>query len=166
MNPPWITLWNKTQASIGNDAGVMVAALDSSSNPYVICVTVQGLPKAVGLSSIVRPRHDFGNVKVVLEVKDDHGSPVTPVIPTSADELARSVRSALEGNRWYRDVVVKGGLGLPRVYPVFGKGVVQFFNDDLSDLHSNYNGVAAAVFAEILASACGRFGLSCSTDTS
>jgi hypothetical protein len=162
MNPPWITLWNEIDTSVGNDPAVKVAPLDESGTPYVVRVRVRSRPKAVALASLMRPRHEFGNVVVIVEVRDAKGNALTPVVPGSPDQLADLVRAAFRGNRWYRDVVVKEILGW-RVYPVFKKRVVQFYNDDLSDLYSNYNNVASAVFTDVLEPSPGGFPLPCST---
>lgn len=163
LSPPWITLWKKIKGSIGNDPLVTVEPLDQSNYPYVVRITVEGRAKAVGIASLLKPCHQLGNVSVTVEVKVKDGETVAPVIPSSADELVRQVESGFRGNEWYVEVVKKEFLGRPRVYPVFAKGVIQFKNDDFSDLYGNYNAVAAAVFSKVLVHSPGGFDLIPST---
>jgi hypothetical protein len=162
MNPPWVTLWNEINAAVGNDGALKVAPLDESGQPYVVRIKARSRKKAVGLASLLKLRHEFGNLTVIAEVSDGQGNPITPVVPQSAEELAALVRSAFIGNGWFRDVVVRDFMGM-QVCPVFAKRVIQFFNDDLSDLYSNYNNVASAVFANVLEPSVGDFALLCST---
>jgi hypothetical protein len=163
MNPPWITLWNQVRGSIGNDPRVTTTRLDQSRQPYLIRITVRDNAKAVGLASLVKRRHNFGNITVVVRIEDRQGNHVNRVVPKSPRELAGLVRSAFTRNGWYRKVLVKEFFGRLRVYAVFAKKVVQFYNDDLSDLYGNYNGVAGAVFADVLGARFGGFELICST---
>jgi hypothetical protein len=163
LSPPWITLWNEIRESIGSDPLVSVSTLDQSMNPYVVHVTVDGQDKADAITSLLRARYQFGNISVVAEVKKKEGGVAAPVIPQSANELAQQVRTAFGGNRFYVDVVVKDLFGRLAVYPVFARAVIQFKNDDLSDLHGNYNAVVAAVFAKVLTRSSGGFSLLPST---
>jgi len=165
VNPPWLTFWNKLKATLGADCSVTVDPLDVSGSPYVARITVPDPAQAAATVALLNPQHAFGNVVVVVEVRDGLGLVVTATGPGSAEELSEWVRVAFRNNGWYRDVVIKDLLGHRRVYPVFAKSVVQFFNDDLSELHSNFNVAAASVFANVLEHAPGGFPLLCSTDT-
>lgn len=49
------------------------------------------------------------------------------------------------------------------LFVVFKRGVVQFYNDDLSDLYGNYNEVAENVFAKLLKLQINDFSCSAST---
>jgi hypothetical protein len=148
LSPPWYTLWNEIKASVGNDPGVKVGPLVTSSLPYIVPITVGNHDKAVALASIMALQHQFGNISVVIQVKDGDGTPVKPINPTSADQLAELVKTALDSNGWLTQVVVQplfpGGRAI--VFAVFAKAVIQFFNDDLSDLYHNYNNVVGFVF--------------------
>jgi hypothetical protein len=167
LSPPWFTLRNELKGSIGNDPLVSVSELDQSVNPYVVHITVEGQPKATAIASLLKGRYQIGNVSVVADVKEKEGGAVAPVIPRSVEELAQQVKTALGGNRLYRDVFVEHWCRSPlfplAVYPVFAREVIQFKNDDCSDLYGNYNAVAAAVFAKVLAQSPGGFRLLPST---
>jgi hypothetical protein len=126
LSPPWYTLWNEIKASIGNDPGVTVNPLVTSQQPFI----------------------------VPIQVKNGSGQIVQPVIPSSPDELVKLTQTALTGNKWFVEVVKKAFSPMPHspvvVYPVFSKAVIQFYNDDLSDLYNNYNNVVAFVFKDVL----------------
>lgn len=154
LSPPWYTLWNEIKASIGNDPGVTVNPLVTSQHPFVVPITVTDHNKAVGVASIMSAQYTLGNITVVVQVKDGSGQIVKPVVPGSPDDLVKLMQAALTGNKWFVEVVKKAFTPLPHspvvVYPVFSKAVIQFFNDDLSDLYSNYNNVVAFVFKLVL----------------
>lgn len=165
LSPPWYTLWNEIKASVGNDPDVKVSPLVTSSNPFVVPITVGNSDRAVALASIMAPAHQFGNITVVIQVKDGGGNPVKPITPGSPDQLAAFVKTALGGNAWFKDVVTQPLFpgGSPVVFTVFAKAVIQFPNDDLSDLYHNYNNVVGFVFRDVLNPAPGGFPLYSST---
>lgn len=163
MSAPWFTLWNKIKASVGNDPTVKVAELDQSVSPYKITITVKERAKAEGIASLVKPRHQFGHIAVLVIVKNA-GNEVAPVVPKSAQDLVNLVKSAFDGNEWYKRVETNKILGKIEVFPIFERGVIQFNNDDLSDAYGNYNGVVAEVFKEVLLEWPGGIPLLCSTD--
>lgn len=163
MNPPWATLWSQINAAFAGDALVSVNPPDDSANPFVIVLTVNDYTKAVAIASLLKARHDFGNVSVVVKVCNRQGSQIGGVSPNSADELSLIVRVAFNGNLLLTDVVVRDLMGRQRVFPVIAKTVIQFYNDDLSELNGNYNAVAAAVLSEICEVEPGGFSLNWST---
>lgn len=166
LNPPEYTLWAEIKNSVGETPGVEVGPLnEKEKGSYIVPVKVKDHDQAVAVASIMTLSHEFGNITVEVRVTDGGGSPVNPVTPGSSNQLADLVRKALRGNCRLKEVVVKSSPLGPRetVYPVFTRSVIQFPNDDLSDLYSNFNGVAAAVFRYVLASAPGGYHLNPST---
>jgi hypothetical protein len=163
MNAPWITLWLKIKATVGNDASVRVYPLEGKGTTYVAGLAVPNRRKAVALASLIVPRFEFGNVAVTVDVRDEQGTSVAPTVPGSVDELRDMVEVGLGDNGWYSHVAVKSLLGHPRVFTVFAAAVVQFFNDDLSELYGTFNGVVAEVFAGLLQSELGGQALHCSS---
>ena len=165
LSPPWYTLWNEIKASIGNDPDVSVGDLDTSKSPFIVPIKVNNRDKAIAIASIMTLHHQLGNVRVQVEVEDQNGNVVLPVSPSSVKALTEIFELALTKNQWFEQVVSK-----PRVpgssevvFPVFSKGVIQFFNDDLSDLYNNFNNVVAFVFRDVLNPAPGGFSVLCST---
>jgi hypothetical protein len=62
------------------------------------------------------------------------------------------VQNALSGNPYFVEVVVKPQTpgGSNAVFPVFTAEVIQFFNDDISNLCNTFTAVAADVFADVM----------------
>ncbi|QWC21072.1 hypothetical protein KJK41_12015 [Bacillus haikouensis] len=62
------------------------------------------------------------------------------------------MQNALSGNPYFVEVVVKpqSSGGSNAVFPVFTPEVIQFFNDDLSNLCNTFTAVAADVFADVM----------------
>jgi hypothetical protein len=167
LSPPHYTLWNEIKASIGRDPGVTVNPLDTSSSPFIVPIDVADHDKAVAIASIMTLLHQLGNIRVEVQVKDGEANPVFPEVPESVQQLANMVEKALGDNDWFVKVVTKPLVPKSSriiVFAVFQKAVIQFFNDDLSDLYHNYNNVVAFVFSDVLNPAPGGFSLYCSTD--
>ena len=152
LSPPWYTFWNKVNSALGNDPNVSVGPLDTSSNPYVIQVSVSDQNKANALATIVQRNQVFGNVGVQVQILYQ-GQQAVPVAVSSAQQLAQVVQKALFNNAWLVEVQFRSltpGSKQEVVFPIFQKAVIQFFNDDLSDYYSNFNGVVDSVFANVL----------------
>ena len=166
LSPPWYTLWNEIKASIGNDPGVTVADLDTSQTPYIVPISVDNHDKAVAIASIMNLHYQMGNITVDVQVKDPAGNIVTPIIPGKPEALVEFIESGLGNNGWFQKVVAQPfypGSPYTVVFVVFSKAVIQFFNDDLSDLYNNYNNVVAFVFRDVLNPAPGGITLYPST---
>ena len=166
LSPPWYTLRNEIKCSVGYDRGVAVGPLDTTNTPYIVPIAVSGDDKAVALASIMNAEFPMGNITVAVQVKNSEGVVIKPKTPSSAEELGEMVKTAFGGNALFSEVVVQSffpGSPFKAVYAVFDKSVIQFYNDDLSDLYRNFNRVAAFVFREVLNPAPGGIALYCST---
>lgn len=158
LSPPWYTYWYMVSNTLGNDPSVTVSPLQTGSSPYIIPVAVADAKKAQALANIVNPVAVFGNISVAIQVSNG-GKVLTPVAPSSSQELGDMVQAALAGNSLLTQVVVQpifpGGKDV--VFPIFTRSVIQFPNDDLSDIYHDYNGVTAAVFKNVLNGSPGGF---------
>jgi hypothetical protein len=165
--PPQNTLWAKVKYTVGVTPGVEVGDLIDKTGGifYVVPIKVNDTSQAVAVASIMKLSQTIGRITVTVQVTDGQGQAANPVTPTSPEQLADLVRKALSTNPLFKDVVVKAaGIGpRKRVFPVFSKSVIQFPNDDLSDLYGNFNGVAAAVFQDVLVTEAGGYSLAAST---
>ena len=165
LPPPWYALWSKINGTVGNDPGVTVYPLDTSKQPYVAPITVANNDQAVALASILMLHYHLGQVQVQVQIKNGAGTIVKPILPTSPDQLAGLVQTALGHNGWFVTVVkhpISMG-GKDVVFPVFAKQVLQYPGDDLSDAYMNYNNVVAFTFRDVLQGAPGGQLLSPST---
>ncbi len=165
LPPPWYALWSEINGTVGNDPGVTVSALDTSKMPYIVPITVTDNDQAVALASIMTLSYKLGNVQVNVQIKNGSGTIVTPVTPTSPDQLAALVKTALGHNGWFVTIVMHpitmGGKDV--VFPVFVKQVLQYPGDNLSDAYQNYNNVVAFAFRDVLQGDPGGLLLSPST---
>lgn len=167
LSPPWYTLWNEIKSSIGNDPEIIVSPLDTSTEPYLIKVVTNNEEKGKALTTILTPSFQLGNIQVTVDVENSSGEKYKDVAVQSPSDIATVIKTAFKDNDWFVDVIVKSVAPYPGaptvVYPVFQKGVIQFFNDELADVYNNYNNVAAAVFSNVLVEAINGTSINCST---
>ncbi len=160
LSPPWFVQWNKVLVSVGADDGVQVDALDTTASPYVITVHVSDPVKAQAMASILIPQYSFGNVQVSVRVLDASGTMVQPAALGSLQDLLNATNAALASNKLFVGAFpANTGLPVPQVGALFARVVVQFFDDDISEPHSNYNATAASVFGDVLTLSYGGFNL-------
>lgn len=168
LSPPWITYFNELKSTIGEDPEVTVGPLIPVDSTYIALVNTTNNEKATALATLLNSAIEFGNVTLTVIVVNNEQEIVTGVpCPLRPFAVADLVQVALEGNPYFEQVVVKPPLpGEPNaVYPVFSAGIIQFFNDDLSNLCNTFTGVASTVFGTIIKeSVCGvsiLFSTSC-----
>ncbi|TCP68313.1 hypothetical protein [Baia soyae] len=152
LSPPWVTYFNEIKYSVGADPDVTVGPLLPIGDVYLIIVTVSENEKAKAIATLLNPTQTFGNVEVLVVVINE-GELITPLpCPLNAFLIASLVQTALTGNEFFQKVVVQPQLpNQPNaVYPVFKPEVIQFFNDDISNLCNTFTGVAASVFQDVL----------------
>lgn len=152
LSPPEATYFNEINFSIGNDPLVRVDPLrELPGGDFLITIHVQGKQKARALATLLVRSRRIGNFRILVRVKNMEGSMVQPILRTlSPREIATLYRAAFRTNRLFNFAVVRASLSFTAVYPVFKAQVIQFFNDDLSDLYQNFNRVAAFVFRDVL----------------
>ncbi|MGF2616195.1 hypothetical protein FZC84_00260 [Rossellomorea vietnamensis] len=153
LSPPWITYFNELKFSIGEDPEVTVGPLIPVGSTFIALVTVSDNQKAIALATLLKSSVEFGNITVNVVVVNGDQEIVNPLpCPLSPFTVAALMETALSGNPYFVEVVVKPQIpGEPdAVYPVFTPEVIQFFNDDISNLCNTFTGVAANVFADVL----------------
>lgn len=144
MAAPWYTLYKKFLAMFDDDNEVRVLMSPECDE---IKLYIDNSVKCAALEKLLVPEHQFGgktvrivcvpsNPKGVKEVKDD---------PESL------WNAAFEGNNVFSFIAMPYTPFGSIVYVVFANCVVQFFNDDLSDVYGNcttlYQDIAAEIFA-------------------
>jgi hypothetical protein len=165
LSPPWYTLRNEIAASVGNDPTVIVGKLNTTHLPYIVPVQASTLEQAAALAVLLRPKFVMGNITVEVQITDKAGDIPIALPAETPEQLAALVHTAFQQNGWFRQVVVSSPTPhRAAVYPVFAAGVIQFYNDDLSDLYRNYNNVVATVFRNVLQAAPGGIPLLSSTE--
>ncbi|MEH7665724.1 hypothetical protein V7419_02890 [Bacillus sp. JJ689] len=153
LSPPWITYFNELKNSIGADPTVTVGPLIPVGGNNIILVHALSNEKARALATFLKSFVQFGNVSVTVIVTNNENEIVNPFpCPLDAFEIAHLFQVALENNPYFEQVVVQpqfpGGPNV--VFPVFTAEVIQFFNDDISNLCQTFTGVAANVFRDVM----------------
>ena len=154
LSPPQYTYFNFIKYSIGNDPCVDVLDIEETSDvDYLIPIHVHNYEKAQALATILELHKSIGNFNITIEIYHCD-QPVAPIENIeNINSLLRVFRKALKTNCYFEFVEAAETFpGLKSIFPVFNKEIIQFFNDDLSDLFANFNGVAADVFREVIRS--------------
>ncbi|PFA62207.1 hypothetical protein CN378_21610 [Bacillus sp. AFS015802] len=153
LSPPWITYFNELKNTIGTDPEVTMGPLIPVDSQYIAIVTTTNNEKAAALATLLDPSIEFGNVTLTVIIVNNEQEIVTGLpCPLRSFAVAELVQVALEGNPYFERVVVKPQLpgGPNAVYPVFKAEVIQFFNDDISNLCNSFTGVASTVFSDVM----------------
>ncbi|MBH9964951.1 hypothetical protein [[Bacillus] enclensis] len=153
LSPPWVTYHNELKYSIGQDPNVIVGPLIPVGSTYVIPVTTIREKTAIAFATLLKNPVEFGNISVMVMVINGHQEIVSSLpCPLSAFVVADLVQNALSGNPYFVEIVVKPQSpgGSNAVFPVFTPEVIQFFNDDISNLCNTFTAVAADVFADVM----------------
>lgn len=145
ISPPWVTFYRKVEALFGDDPQVRVVFEEET---YTLRLHVESAVKAEAIEAILPAEKTFGNVTVRIVV-----------IPANENrDRADLIRTAFEGNPALAFVRhVDSPLTGDIVYAVFDKRVVQFFNDDLSDLNGNCSTLFQEIAKDVLDAGPGTF---------
>ena len=153
LAPPWITYWNEIVSTIGKDTSIQILPLISfGENNYFIILVVQDPQKAQALATLLKPTQEFGNITVSISVTTNNGIIEPLPCPLSAFIIADLFNIALNNNPYFEGItVIKNPMtNENNVFPVFKPSVIQFFNDDISNLCQTFTEVAAKVFANVM----------------
>ena len=140
LAPPWITFENEIEAMFGSDPEIEIEYDDDAKT---IKLYVDNPTKAEALEQLLPMEKEFGNVSVFIEV-----------IPCN-DESSKIAlfQKAFENNPVFKFTYTAANpMAFQANYVVFENKVVQFFNDDLSDIHGNkstlYQEIAKDIFED------------------
>ena len=140
LSAPWITFVHELEALFAEDSEVKVKYDDETN---IVKLYVSDTDKATALEKLIPAEKKFGNITVKVEV-----------IPPNADEFTKEelFNKAFDGNGALAYTASYDNPLGHFTYIVFGKKVVQFFNDQLDDVNGNksmlYQDIASDVFGE------------------
>lgn len=145
LSPPWIIYVAKLKAMFDNDPEIEIE-YDNDDN--VIDIRVDNEEKAAALTLLLPYEKKFGNVTLAINIVPSNNS-LYRFFRTAKEVYD----TAFENNPVYAfSYVVEGLFSSPIVYIVFKNRVVQFFADNLADIHGNistlYQNLAAEIFDE------------------
>lgn len=159
LSPPWVTQRNKIACTIGLDQQVLVEDLEEKSETeYIVNVMVNDNRKAKALSNLLVSKYIYGDVILKVKVYAPCEIRVYPCFDAlSPMELSKLLSEGLMGNPLYRGFVITEGViplqvveTVGQVVGIIRREVVQFFNDNITDLCGNYDEVASKVFNSII----------------
>lgn len=157
LSPPWFTFANQIKYTYGLSPFVHVSNLVECEGNYILNIKVIKNAIAPALRAVLPVSKNFNNVQVFINVYDYYGNLVEPSNHIfTAETLAKTFCLALYKNPLFVGTVLTAGKFPPNfpntigdVVIVIKNHVVLFYNDDISDLCSNYSEVAAKVFYDV-----------------
>lgn len=139
LAPPWNTYINKIKAIFDNDPEIRIEYDDNPSKP-VITMYVENPTKAAALQELLGEEKKFGNIILAITVV-----PANKKFSSQIDVI----KAALEGNPIVTQIETYDVFGAEMTFCEFRKEVIQFPNDDCSDLNGNFNGLAEDLAREL-----------------
>lgn len=141
LSSPWMTFFHEMQALFDSDPDVTVRLKEGDDT--AIEVYVCGAEKSEALEALLPASKTFGNVTVYINVIPDN--------PTEEKRKIDLFKTAFFGNPVVSYITTNADPFQNKVdYIVFQNKVVQFFNDDISDVNGNmstlYEEIARDVF--------------------
>ncbi len=156
LSPPWHQLQRKLAYSYGANPCVAVGEAEQvKRREYTVRIDACSDAAASALATVLRRSWPMGGVRVTVRVFTPGGAEAAPLpFPAGSDplEIAKGAfETALDGNEYFTAVreYVDPMTRTTRLFVEFKKAVIQFWNDDLSDLYGNFNDVAENVFSGV-----------------
>ena len=138
LQSPWVTYENYVRAILDPDPDIEVGHIDESINDNglrKLDVVVNKHEKAEALKSVLIRNISFGNVTLIINIIDTE-------INEDQEELVEKYKKLFVNNPIVKKIeTVKDHANVDHSFICFDPVVVQFYNDDLTDLYGNYNGL-------------------------
>lgn len=157
LSPPWYTFANKVKNTYGLSDLIQVNDLINLGSTQILVINTFNNEVAYALRQILPLTVKMGNIEINLVIFDCNGQ-IVPLVrgEYTSEEVSELFNEALKGNPLFIKTILTDGLLdnsskalIGDVVVVIAKEVIQFFNDDISELCNNFNDVAANVFKEI-----------------
>lgn len=145
---PWSDFTLMTEAMFKGDPDVHV---EFDCPKRMLKLYVKGDAKADAISKIMAKEKRIGNIVIKVQVVPANGTKRGKAKKNAAKlDTLEVFKTALEGNSAFSQAVVKKtDFGIPMNYVVFVPKVVQFYNDERSDINGNLNTLYQTVAREI-----------------
>lgn len=141
LSPPWAIYLHQLQAFFKKDPSVKIFYNEGDGE---ITLYVREDNKAEALRGLLPYEKSFGNVSVKINVVPNE------IVPDTDKHV---IEEAFTGNEALSYIRVVEAPGEPLIYVVFKKEVVQYFNDDFTDLHgvcsTLYQTLADEIFEKV-----------------
>lgn len=136
LSPPWVTYANKIKAMFQNDPEITI---EYKSTPFPkVKLFVDNEEKAKAIYLLLPCCKEIGNVTLCITVVPPNGCDIEEIIDYNCEKtsIKELFDVAFDRNPVYaysKEIV--GIFSNPFTYVVFKNKVVQFFNDNLNDIH-------------------------------
>jgi len=149
LSPPWAIFYREIQALFGEDPEIHIVYDEESG---IVKIYVENPEKAEVLVKLLPTKKMFGRVGLDIQVIPADGGEYSTEVPETVD--AQMFEKAFSGNpafsyaKTFRNI-----FQFEATYVVFQPDVVQFFDDDISDINgiksTLYENLARDVFEDI-----------------
>lgn len=124
LAPPWIQYANEIISLFGQDPEIKI---NYDNDSTTLKLFIDSEVKAEAISKLIPCEKSFGNVILKIEI-----------VPSNDESAASLFRNAFANNPVFSYVkTVEGVFTNPVTYVVFNKQIIQYYNDDLSDINGN-----------------------------
>ena len=145
ISSPWVTYLNKLNALFGADPDIKI---DFDNKDFEIKVYVNNDNKASALNYLLPYYKTFGNVELEITIIPANSFALDFEPKNDAKEL---FDVAFDRNPVYAySKKIEGIFSNSITYVVFKNKVVQFFNDNLNDIHGNISTLYQDIASEVL----------------
>jgi len=138
LSPPWIDYANELVSLFGRDKDIKTEYDDDKKT---FRMYVDDTDKANALQELLPMEKDFGGT--VLNIM------VVPADKSEEPTDAELIKKAFKNNPAVVEIVDKKLFERPVTYVSFIKEVIQYYNDDLGDLHGNKSALLQDIAREI-----------------
>ena len=145
LEAAWWQIYKELKIFIGDDPEVEISDMDESAEPaYRFTISSQNEAKITALSRVLINHYDMGNI--TLDIDFEH---IRNDEDATREITKYDIEAAFQGNPHYVSTqVTTKGMFADLCYVIFAKEIIQFFNDDLSDLYGNENIIVADLARE------------------
>ena len=154
IEAPWYTYEKMVKALFEKDPDVTVNDLIESDRPdfsYLLMITVKKHDKYLALDRVIKKTKVFGNIKVGVMLFDTEND-------NSESDRIELYKTIFDGNSSVRSVEeVVDFAGTHLGYVCFEPEVIQFHDDDISDIDGKWNGLAQDIAKEVFEDAFGVY---------
>jgi hypothetical protein len=145
LEAPWATWCKELKALFDRDDDITVSEIYEPENgldtDYAVAVMVRKHEKFLALDRLLPRMKMFGNVSLGIDLYDEENKEV---------DVAGLFKTLFAGNPILDSVQTSPDpAGVEWSYVVFKPEVIQFFDDDLTDINGNWNGLAEELALDI-----------------
>lgn len=148
LQSPWYTLYNKIVAIFGNDEELTISNISETKSTadakatYTITISSSNAVKLQAIEKILKHEFPMGNIVVKIEFVYEESDNVNI---TAAD-----FKNAFSGNPIMSAIkTIETPWKSEMTFVMFKREVIQFYNDDITDIYGNFNGLAEDIAREL-----------------